>query len=562
MSRGHVRRMQARLAAIRSHLSPAMLGYLAAAYALMLLPAFWVPGNDFDSMTSYVTRIKLEQLGPLRETATLEIQYTFPKFFDYLHAPFLRWGYFTVFPSFALFHVLLAILALGFRPRIALAALYLVGICQPILVGATALKNDLALGVFALVAWRLIFYLPKSPFYPAACGLALAALAGTKWHGFLLAAPLGLCWLWQLGVGRKGSWAGLWVLACSLPVLWVVGSGDVYVDNLRHEGSLFPRPDFAQEGPPNFPANLGRFAVTTALETFEVPIALADRKLRGTIWPHLQALTGGSKAWGYALLPSPLLSVYGISILVVIAACAVAIFRRTCPRPVRAGAAIALVYLVLSLAMLRHLSSQNRYFIPTYVLGVLPTAYVASELGILRALLRRRLLRWALAAYLVVTIGHVLLFTAEKPLLSLWVYTAREREYVRVESIFSRFWDREAFYLESGKGYRDTFDFARSRILPSDGLLVINRATGNDAPYLYPFLMHREAANTRVVSDRTGYRLDPDFPDTFKYVLVYRGELDDPRYQVVHDYGGPGHFGRMLIYRRRDEPPRHRPMLE
>jgi hypothetical protein len=538
-----------------------MLGYLAAAYALMLLLAFWVPGNDFDSMTSYITRIKLEQLGPLRETATLEVQYIFPKSFDYLHAPFLRWGYFTVFPSFALFHVLLAILALGFRPRIALAALYLVGICQPILVGATALKNDLALGVFALVAWWLIFYLPKSPFYMAACGLALATLVGTKWHGFLLAGPLGLCWLWQLGFGRKCSWAGLWVLACSLPVLWVVGSGNVYVDNLRHEGSLFPRPDFAQVWPPNFPTNLYRFAVTTALETFEVPIALADRKLRGTIWPHLQALTGGSKAWDYALLPSPLLSVFGVSILVVIAACAVSIFRRRCPRPVRAGAVIALVYLALSLAVLRHLSSQNRYFIPTYVLGVLPTAYVASELGILRVLLQRRLLRWALAAYLVVSVGHVLLFTAEKPLLSFWVYKARDRQYVRMESIFSRFWDREAFYLESWKGYRDTFDFVRSQILPSDGLLVVNRATGNDAPYLYPFIMHRSAANTRVVSDRFGYRLDPDYPDTFKYVLVYRGELEDPRYQLVHDCGGPGHSGRMVIYRRH-EPTRRRQMLE
>ena len=486
MSRAHVRRMRTRLAAICRCLSPALRGYLAAAYVLMLL---------------------------------------------------------------------LAILALGFRPRIALAALYLVGICQPILVGATALKNGLALGVFALAAWYLIFYLPKSPCYPAACGLALAALVGTKWHGFLLAAPLGLCRLWQLAIGRRWSWPGLWVLACSLPALWVVASGEVYVDNLRHEGSLFPRPAFAEEAPPSLPANLYRFAVTSALETFEVPIALADRKLRGAIWPRLQELTGGSKAWDYALLPSPLLSVYGITILLVIGACAASLFRRSCPRPVKAGAVIALVYLVLCLAVLRHLNSQNRYSIPTYVLGLLPAAYVAFDLGILRAARGRRLLRLALAAYLVLTSGHVLLLTAEKPLLSLWVYKARDREYVRVESILSRFWDREALYLESWKGYRETFDFVRSRILPSDGLLVINRAAGNDAPYLYPFIMHRAAANTRVVSDRAGCRLDPDFPATFQYVLVYRGELGDPRYQIVHDYGGPGHPGRMLIYRRRHGRP-------
>ncbi len=166
--------------------------YLGCYFFILFLCVFWVPGNDYDTLTSYITRIKLEEFGDLHQTATLELQYLFPKFFDYLHKPLLELGYFTTLPSFVLFFAGCLVLFLPLTHRERLVCAVFIMACPPVLVATTSFKNDLPLACFGLLAWYAIFIRSRSSSYLPFALLALAALAGTKWHGFFLIAPLGI----------------------------------------------------------------------------------------------------------------------------------------------------------------------------------------------------------------------------------------------------------------------------------------------------------------------------------------------------------------------------------
>src|ERR1700743_1094676 len=122
-----------------------ILCYLGGYFFLFFMMMVWVPGNDFDTMSSYIARIKLEEFGDLHRTATLELQYLFPKFFDYLHKPFLELGWFTTFSAFAPLCIACLVLFSVFERRERLICLFFVMACPPILMAATSFKNDLPL---------------------------------------------------------------------------------------------------------------------------------------------------------------------------------------------------------------------------------------------------------------------------------------------------------------------------------------------------------------------------------------------------------------------------------
>ena len=103
-----------------------LIYYLIFFLSITILLSFWIPSNDYDSMSSYIARTKLEEFGNLRETATLELQYVFPKFFDYLHIPFLKLGYFMSFPNLFLFTILLYLIIRFFNTKAAIVSIFFI----------------------------------------------------------------------------------------------------------------------------------------------------------------------------------------------------------------------------------------------------------------------------------------------------------------------------------------------------------------------------------------------------------------------------------------------------
>ena len=529
------------LKGIKTYLSPIVFYYLLLCFVLLFLLAFWVPGNNYDVMASYIARIKLEDFGSLYDNATIELMFIFPKFFDYLHRPFLEWGYFTVFPSFALFTVFLYILIRKFTPPVAAISLFLIFICQPLIIGATAQKTDLPLALFTFLAWYMIFYLPDSPAYPALCILPLCALVGTKWHGFLLAGVLFTVLIYQVIKRRLFSYSMMLFMVLFIPIYWYFSSADVYIQNLWRFGTLFPSPDYLSYSRSGYLYNIYSFFATTLQETLELPLYFLDTQLGGVLWSGMTRLPGIHKGWSYTILPNSELSVFGAPLLVVIGACVLSLRRRDLPFSIRASAATALIYLVGTLAVCQYSSIWNRYFLPTYVMGILPLAYQIKDIR------WHRLARLALVSYLFVSSAHALLLNQEKRLISFPVYSPTSDQFIDYPSIFPDFFDRDALYFHVWSGHLDVYDYQREHILLSDSLLFINRADPETPPFLYPFIKDRHPANTRLINDRSDNLLAPEAAGDFKYLMVYKGSYEDARFEMVYQYGGGF---QMEIYKR------------
>jgi hypothetical protein len=500
-------------------LAPPVKIFLAAYFFILFLCVFWIPGNDFDTMSSYIARIKLEEFGDLHQTATLELQYLFPKFFDYLHKPFLEWGYFTTLPTFALFLATCLVLASVFTLKEKKVFLVFVMICPPILLALTSLKNDLALGCFAVLAWYCICVRRNSVSYMAVGILSLCALIGTKWHGFFVLPPLGAVFLYQLIRTHRPDARAFAVTALMLPLYWYVSSANVYLDNLVHFHRLTPRPIWLASQTPHIKdvaINLYRFIVSSILDSFDVPFFLIDEHTGWKIWPVLQAISAGGKQYSYAYIVNSEFSAFGISILFVLGVAVYSLCRSKDTPAVKCAAAAALFYTCAVLCFVPYSSWTNRYFLTGYLLALIPAVQIAARLKASKKIVI------LILAYAGLMSLQALLMDQERRLVPM-TQSAPDGSRIPLSTIYGDLRDRDRLYFEVWSGYVHIYEELQKDVQLSDGLVFVNEAKDGDVPFLYPLIKDRSPANTRIINLRNSMTWDPQLCWDFPYVLVYKG---------------------------------------
>ena len=516
-----LRQWKINVAQVRRSLPKVLLGYLCLVYMALALLVWWVPANDFDTMSSYLARIQLERIGPLRETGTLELQYIFPKFFDYLHAPLLDWGWFTTLPNFALFTIVMAVAIRRFSTAMAVRFILGLAISAPVLVAVTSAKNDITVGLFGLLCWFWIYYAkPERAWYLTGVLLLVSMLVGTKWHGLALApmfAALAALRIWR---ERALTWSAVCLLLVAAPLAWRLSSADVYFENLQREGSICPSPAYVQQDV-NVPRNLWAFASNQVLETFEVPFYLADAYLHTDFWSLLQRLTKGAKLWTYAILPNSHVAAFGAPLLLVILASFHSLLTLKTPPAIRASAFLAIAYGVLILERFDYTTGLNRYFLPCYLFGLVPAAHLLQQKTL------RGIWRWAFYSYMVVVSAHAILFNQEKQLAPLNVYNPESRQFFYYPTIFVDGLDRDSLYCQVWSGYKPIYKQFRDRVKSHHQLLIVNSMTNGRVPFIYPFIRGRSAANTRVVNARAG-QSPPRNLQRFDFVVAFWGEFNEP----------------------------------
>jgi hypothetical protein len=509
----------AKAVAVRQALPKFIYFYLCAIYLTMALLVWWVPACDFDTMTSYLARIHLERIGPLRETATLEIQYLFPKFFDYLHAPFLDWGWFTTLPNFALFTAVLV--AAVWKLPTEMAGRFILGlaISAPILTAAMSAKNDITLALLGVLCWFWIYHArPSSPWYLAVVMLLAAALIGTKWHGLVLAPVFAAMAGIEVVRRRALTRFSIIVLMACFPLAWYASSASVYLENLQYEGALCPTPDYLVVHP-SVAKNLWAFASNTVLETFELPFYWVDAQLGGRIWPVLNKVVCNSKAWNYVALPNSHVHVFGLPLLIVFGAALVAVFKRGTPWSIRCAGAVAAGYGAIVLVLFPYSTWINRYFLPTYVFGLLAFVYLVQSVRL------RGALRWGFFAYLIFVSLYTMIFNQHMRLVHARLYAAEANTVMETSSIFADGWDRDALYFHLWSGHLAPYRIFREQVRSHHRLLIVNHLKGNNVPFIYPFVRGRTGANTRIINLRRGQSIPEDATNEFDFVLTYGGEF-------------------------------------
>jgi hypothetical protein len=533
-----------RLGDIR-RISPGWLFWLLVAeYVLLFLLALWVPGNDFDSMSSYVARIKFAEWGPLRQTNTLEIQYLFPTFFDFLHTPFLNYGWFTSFPNFALFTAAIVAAVCLFEARVAARWILLMASAAPVLATVTALKNDISVALIGFLGWAIVFFMRPTSVFPATALTAIAALIGTKWHGFFVAGPLFVCLIvraWRERATALSFRAAL-AVAAATPLLFWVSSASVYLDNLRHEGQLCPRPPYLQNPHVDPLRNAKAFVMANAVETFELPLYYADKEwMHGDLFPRVQEWTLDSKAFTYLVSPNSHFAAFGLPILLVVIGSFVVLFKRNVPGPVRASAAIALFYLCACLKSFPYNDWVARYFLTTYVLGAAPLAYMIASWRLPRPI------RWAVWAWVLVVGFQSLAWNLEKPLVRREVFYANERITRQFDSIWPAILDgdRERLYFLVWKGHEAVRNYMHANVSLCHHLAIINRYQGGEVPWLWPHIKERKPALTLIVNDRYGQTLPPGFEERFEWIMVHNGDFVHPRYRETFRIGDVAFYRRL-----------------
>lgn len=514
--------------------------YLLASYLLFV---FYIPGNDYDTMCSYIARIKLEDFGSLKQIATLEIQYLFPKFFDYLHAPLLKFGYFLTLPNFLLFLNLIFVLLIISSPPVCFFIIILIFSCQPLLLGSTSLKNDMSLGIFALLGWYIIFYCRNKIWFLTLSTLMVSALIGTKYHGFLLAFLLLIPLIYITYKEHLLTRTSLLLWVLFFPVFFWVSSAKIYIDNWLNYGSIMPRPDYLNPVDISIFTNIYKFVVVNLFQTFDIPAYLSDVYTHSSILAWEKQISLIAKEDLAILRPSPTLSAFGIIILIVIALDIFVIIRPKFSLATKTLALIAIVYLLVLLTQFSYSNWISRYFLPTYILSILPAAEALNQLPF-KTWFSKLWVKRLLIIYAILVSLHCFLFTAEKNLLGLRVVDLNTGIASHYSSIWSKFTDRDALYFHSQDGYLEIYEYFRKNISLSDSLLIINNATGNDSPFIYPFIKNRQASNTSVLNTRYGGSYE-SLLGNYQYIMIYKGTVKSPHYKDVFNYNK----GETIIYK-------------
>ncbi|WP_228055788.1 hypothetical protein [Lusitaniella coriacea] len=522
--------------------------YYCSIYIILqfVLFVFFVPGNDFDSMALYIPTLKIQEFGVLKQVATIDMQYLFPLFFYQLHKPLFEFGYFTTLPNFLLF---LSFIYLLFRfHRKELYPFFLIGIfsCQLLLVQSTALKHDITVGILTFIGWFVANRLKNKTWYITACGLVLFSLVGVKWHGVLPGLLLGILMLFIAIKEKLFSKASIFAfLGCS-PLFWLVSDANSYLNNYFDYGKFMPTiPSIGSSMSvnltlPNILENIHIFISANFFDTFNGILFILDGIFGTHILDAIARLTSNLAITDTIRVtwPSPIYTSFGISILILIGCNLYVILNQNFSFYLKSAALISIAYIGAILLLFNYSMLFNRYCLPTFILGIVPAAEVASRLFSHLKQNHATWLKRTLIGYAIIVSLHALILIQDKPLIDL---TAQGG--VRLESIWHHARDRDTLYCYSWRGYIEVYHYFRENILPSDSLLFVNNS--QELVFTYPFLKDRNPANTLTGSPHNpgGYK---QHLGKFDYVMLYRGVVEDERYERIYTY--PGRF-EMNIYK-------------
>lgn len=509
-----------------------LIFYLLALFLLV----FYVPGNDYDTMSSYIARIKLEEFGSLKETGTLEIQYIFPRFFDYLHKPFLELGYFTTLPNFLLFLIFIFVLFYYHSSYLYFFFIILIFSSSAILITITALKNDVSLALLLFLGWFIICHYKNKSWYLTLCMLIIAAMVGTKWHGIITGGLLIIPMLYRIYIDKLINRSAIAILVLFLPVLYWFSSADIYFDNYISYGSFTPKINYLfQSNNPSLLINIYRFFFYNLFSNFGLLICAIDTFFHLGIWDFLIQFSGGMDYFLHTreqmLAPSSVTILFGFPILLMLIVNGYILTRSDFSFYVKGSSAIALAYFFILCSTLELSSWSMRYFLATYIMSIVPVSEFLAKLSL------KKWMRQSMIIYTVLMSLYCLTFNNEKVLVN-FLWKEGEKSILQVRSIWNYINDRDALYFMNWAGYLQAFDFYRHTVKTSDSLIFFNNSQGADCPFIYPFIKDRERANTRIINTRYGQNYKDEL-GKFDYIMVYRdkGEIaKDPRYEKVYTY--------------------------
>jgi hypothetical protein len=499
----------------------------ACAYCIALFwLVFYVPINDFDSMSSYLARIKLEEFGPLEHTATLSIQYLFPKSFDYLHKPFLLFGYFEAMPSFCLFVFLLLYLLRQNDCCRGLCVLILCFGCQPLLVTSTAAKNDLGLGIVAFAALTGACRITNPTIYQPLSLLLLAWLVGIKWHGILLASLIGAVVAFRTYRETLVNLRAFIFVLGAMPLYWIASSGDVYLNNILRDGSATPIPAWLASSQPPFILNCYRLLSVSVFETLTIAWFCIEQACGIDLMPLARRFTAGGYQREFSLMPSCDGSAFGACLLFALAADIYVVASSRFRSLDKIFATVALGYCIGITSRVYYTNWNERYLLAGYILSVPPAVAVLARH------IRHAYVRYPCVVYALFISLHALFCTAERRLVPLI-----DRNGANYVSIFASGADRESLRFHTWSGYKDFYGDYRGLVESSHSLLVLNNLEGGEVPFIYPFIRSRSPSNTAVHTPalRANASLDEN---AFDYILVFKGGPSNTGFERVLHYPG------------------------
>jgi hypothetical protein len=66
---------------------------------------------------------------------------------------------------------------------------------------------------------------------------------------------------------------------------------------------------------------------------------------------------------------------------------------------------------------------------------------------------------------------------------------------------------------------------------PHHRLLIVNYLTGNNPPFIYPFIRGRSGDGTQIVNLRRGQSIPEESRRKFDFVISFGGEFDQPGFE-------------------------------
>lgn len=532
---------------------PKWFFYYTVAYSIVLfLLVFYVPANDVDSMMAYLPIFKLTEFGSLEKTATDLQQCIFPKTFLYLHKPLLDFGYFQTLPNFLLLLIFLGIIIKKFEKEIVFFSIFFIFSCQTLLLNSTAIKYDFPSGIIAFLSWLIICYYRNKTCYLSLCSLTIAILPGIKWTAIPLAVFLLIMMMFTIYKERLINREAIILFCLCLPLYWLLSSGDVYLNNILQYGSLTPRllvDVWGQSNSINFFKNLWGFVISSFLSTFTLPAYIIDSILHTKLIVFLNGLSGGIVNSNVHSIVTPAAGANrtGILMLILLLLDFVCLASPKFSFPIKNLALIAIAYTIILLLKIPYTTDLYcRYFLPTYILSIVPASTTLASLSSPKFLSTKIFKHWLMLYAFLVSL-HCLLLSQERNLIDFTVVDVTNSDYptVRYESLFD--YDRDQLYFMGWRGYLNIYQFTREHIFPSDSLLYINTVSGHQSdasgiespPFLYPFIKDRYPANTRIINTRSSFEDYNDLLGKYDYVMVYKGQIEHPLYDRVFEYGGP-----------------------
>jgi hypothetical protein len=528
--------------------------FLGAYLIVVMVLGWWVPSNDFDSMATYLPAVRIADTDGLNAHTATQAQRFGPLFFIRLEERLLATGYLSSSINFVLFLVCGYLIAAGYRKDIASWAVLLLFSVQPIAAALTSLKNDLTVGTLAMIVTLTVFRMRPSIWYAGACFGGIALLIGTKWHGVIVALPILLALLYRLSTSHRPKTASILLLIGSIPLFGIFSSADRYWENYQQTGSFFPHMDAVQylgHGPRPILANVWRLVSCTAIDTFSLPLYFLNVATDGGTWSFVHWLTLGGQDLNFVIGPNSTHSVFGFPLLLVLIADIWAIRAAGLALEVRALGITSLFYCVIVTSMSQYIGFAPRYYIASYITGVIPLAHLLASLRPSAA----ALLKVTLLAYMFVELTQTLVLDPERPLVGypVSVRTGTASVDYYQASIWRNIFKREELYFQIWPGYLPAYRYFAENVLRSDSVLFLNCGRNQDVPFIYPFLRLREQANTAFYrcddqgSERTFVQQHP-----FAFVVAYKYRVEDPRYSAVLVQNG---FFDIAIYRNADGRP-------